>query len=235
MPGAVLLPRGRRASADDRVGRGRRRRPGLAHPLPRGRHAVTRPTRCAARTSRRSSGRMRTSAAATYYWHEVIGTHRPRRRRRRARDRARHLPGRRDRGATSSTAGRTAAFDLPAVRAFIRIFAPRRGEIVDRRRVARPASATVARVRPRPPEGAADASRAAKPADEHRPPEPGAMTLEIDVLTLFPAMIAGPLAASIPAGSRSGAGRRSGSTTCASGASAGTAPSTTRRTAGERG
>ena len=31
---------------------------------------------------------------------------------------------------SSSTAGRTASFDLPAVRAFIRIFAPRRGEIV---------------------------------------------------------------------------------------------------------
>ena len=110
---------------------------------------------------------------------------------------------------------------------------------VRRRRDAGPAGASSPR-RPRPP-----ATRTRPRARRHRPrgradpaADPAAsrvMTLEIDVLTLFPAMFDGPLAASIPAGSRSRVSRPSGSTTCASGASAATARSTTRRTAGERG
>ena len=62
------------------------------------------------------------------------------------------------------------------------------------------------------------------------------MTLEIDVLTLFPGMIQAPLGATAsPPGSRSRAWPRSGSTTCATGASASTAAWTTTRTAGEPG
>ena len=42
------------------------------------------------------------------------------------------------------------------------------------------------------------------------------MTLEIDVLTLFPSMVSGPLPRASPAGSWNAASPRSGSTTCAS-------------------
>ena len=47
----------------------------------------------------------------------------------RPRDRARHLPDRRD-GGLHGRRQPFGSFDLPAVRAFIRVFAPRRGEIV---------------------------------------------------------------------------------------------------------
>ena len=57
------------------------------------------------------------------------------------------------------------------------------------------------------------------------------MTLEIDVLTLFPAMVPGRSRRASPGGSRNGVLPRSGSTTCASAGSAGIARSTTRRTA----
>ena len=110
-------------------------------------------------------------------------------------------------------------FDLPAVRAFIRIFAPRRGEIVvdadaldlQPPRSVRPATSA------RTPRGgrAASAIRRGREAPARRRPSaverwprrrrrraagsagrPAArarMTLEIDVLTLFPAMVEGPL------------------------------------------
>ena len=111
-------------------------------------------------------------------------------------------------------------FDVPAVRAFIRIFAPRRGEIVvdaesldlrpPRSRDARsgsaarrPGAGADAAPRHRPPNRrpAGDALPSAGPGGRGaRPGGRGArgMTLEIDVLTLFPAMIDGPLAESIP-------------------------------------
>ena len=106
-------------------------------------------------------------------------------------------------------------FDLPAVRAFIRIFAPRRGEIVvdaealdlrpgevadarsrraRRRRDAGPRKPPRRRSR-RTASGDAGRAGASRPMT---PPSGRAMTLEIDVLTLFPAMIDGPLAESIP-------------------------------------
>ena len=73
------------------------------------------------------------------------------------------------------------------------------------------------------------------PAEPPSGPTGRAMTLEIDVLTLFPGMIDGAARRQHPrpdpgAGPR----RRSGSTTCASGASASTAASTTTRTAAAR-
>ena len=61
------------------------------------------------------------------------------------------------------------------------------------------------------------------------------MTLEIDILTLFPAMLEGPLAQSIPGRIQEQGLATIRSTTCASGASVGIARSTTHRTAGERG
>ena len=60
------------------------------------------------------------------------------------------------------------------------------------------------------------------------------MTLEIDVVCLFPGMLEGPLSESIPGRTASAASSRSESTTCGSGASAGIGASTTRPTAGER-
>ena len=103
---------------------------------------------------------------------------------------------------------------MPAVRAFIRIFAPRRGEIVvdaealdlrppkerrptptDRgRHAGRRANAG----RPETHGGRRSPTLPSRPGGEPESPEPGAMTLEIDVLTLFPAMIEGPLPQSIP-------------------------------------
>ena len=139
-------------------------------------------------------------------------------------------------------------FDVPAVRAFIRIFAPTPGRDRGRRRMRSTCDAGRRhRATPRPgsPEGAAaDRTEPGRqgPAAAADPTEPAArrdltaMTLEIDVLTLFPAMLDGPLADEHPGpdpGAR--AWRPSGSTTCASGGSVGTARSTTRRTAGERG
>ena len=85
-------------------------------------------------------------------------------------------------------------FDLPAVRAFIRIFAPRRGEIV--------VDADALDLQPpkreadRPANGRARHRRRA--TRRPRPPEGVRVTLEIDVLTLFPSMVSGPLSESIP-------------------------------------
>ena len=131
------------------------------------------------------------------------------------------------------------SFDLPAVRAFIRIFAPRRGEIVvdaealdlrpprerradpDRPRAPR---RTARRRRPAAGDAARGSSRPDSGDRRHPSTAPTrrrrAMTLEIDVLTLFPAMFEGPLRREHP-GTDPGAGarRRSASTTCASGGS----------------
>ena len=90
---------------------------------------ATPPTRSAAPTSRPWSGADEDLARGAYYWHEVIGctvrgvdgTSSARSRTSTGSARPRSSP---------STAVRSRAFDVPAVRAFIRIFAPRRGEIV---------------------------------------------------------------------------------------------------------
>ena len=98
-----------------------------------------------------------------------------------------------------STAAPVGSFDLPAVRAFIRIFAPRRGEIVvdaDALDLRPSKSRTPDPDRPKAPR-----RRSRKPAgDRHAALRTGSrrMTLEIDILTLFPAMIRGPLSESIP-------------------------------------
>ena len=115
--------------------------------------------------------------------------------------------------------GAYGTFDVPAVRAFIRIFAPRRGRDRRGRGVARPAAAQGASRRPRSAEGPKADLPEATPGSERTTsgeasseggsaadpeaaaadrPEPAVVTLEIDVLTLFPAMIEGPLSQSIP-------------------------------------
>ena len=94
-----------------------------------------------------------------------------------------------------------------------------------RRRRSRP-KATAARRRRRP----SASRRAPRRADREcrTTPDAAAMTLEIDVLTLFPAHARGPARGEHPGPDPgAGPGRRSASTTCASGASGGIAASTT--------
>ena len=159
---------------------------------------------------------------------------RPRRRRRRPRRRPGRLPGRRERGlCRARRAGSARSTCRPCARSSA-IFAPRRGEIVvdaealdlqppKRRR--RPPEA------PRRPQGShADARRKPRPADAARRTT-DRMTLEVDVLTLFPSMVAGPLSESIPDGSRNEGSPRSGCTICASSAWVATDRSMTRRMA----
>ena len=156
-------------------------------------------------------------ARGAYYWHEVIGCA------------VRGIDGEElgtvkdiyrvgETEVFTVAGGAVGDFDLPAVRAFIRIFAPRRGEIVvdaaslDLRPARSRTPIRIARRRPTPePSGAAaSASDRPRPATLRPSSRPRgrrarsrgrgarAMTLEIDVLTLFPAMFEGPLAASIP-------------------------------------
>ena len=98
-------------------------------------------------------------------------------------------------------------FDVPAVRAFVRVFAPRRGEIVvDVEALDLDAAAPPREAARRPAEGAPRrrSGPRRKTRDRGRtgrrppPPDRPDMTLEIDVLTLFPAMLEAPLAESIP-------------------------------------
>ena len=150
-------------------------------------------------------------ARGSYYWHEVIGCA------------VRGVDGAElgtvkdiyrigETEVFTVDGGPVASFDLPAVRAFIRIFAPRRGEIVvdaesldlrpARSRTPDPDRPKAPRRRTRKPQ--ADGRAADRPArcaigrPTRRRTGRGAMTLEIDILTLFPAMVAGPLTESIP-------------------------------------
>ena len=165
-------------------------------------------TRFARRTSRPPSDPRPTWAAARCYWHEVIGVT------------VAGLDGA-ELGVVQDIyrvaenevyvvgGGAYGTFDLPAVRAFIRIFAPRRGEIVvdaealDLRPRANDARTQIGRA-PRDGRLASGSPRPRHPARLVRSGPRGpatrrrVMTLEIDVLTLFPAMIEGPLSQSIP-------------------------------------
>ena len=144
-----------------------------------------------------------------YYWHEVMGVT------------VRGVDGT-DLGTVrdvyrvgenevfSVEGGPFGAFDLPAVRAFIRIFAPRRGEIVvdaesldlrpPRQRDLDPDRPKAPRRTLASPQVRRRAGRGRDHARAVEPPErrPRTMTLEIDILTLFPAMLDGPLSGSIP-------------------------------------
>ena len=139
---------------------------------------------------------MRELSRGEYYWHEVVGSA------------VRGVDGAelgtvRDVYRVAETevfevaGGPFGPFDLPAVRDFIRVFAPRRGEIV--------VDAEALDLQT-PPDRGAPEDRSALPAvgpTDERPGQVGPgrnhlMALEIDILTLFPAMVEGPLAASIP-------------------------------------
>ena len=189
-------------------------------PIARGRRHAS-----AAPTSRRPSDPHADLARGEVYWHEVLG-----------------VPVRGVDGAELGVVqdiyrvaenevyivggGAYGTFDLPAVRAFIRIFAPRRGEIVvdaealdlrppkerrtDPDRPRAPRRTSPKRKRPRPGPSAESAGHrprrpTAAPAEPHTrrwrgrrrgqsdATRPGTrrrpMTLEIDVLTLFPTMV----------------------------------------------
>ena len=177
--------------------------------------------------------------------------------RRRARARPGHLPGRRERGlrrrrrpgrAVRPAGGPGVHPDLRATTRRDRrrrrrrwTSAPAKSTAPDPDRPKAPRRATPRRpasrrrrATGRPSERRLTADR--RPRPRRRRARPGrAMTLEIDVLTLFPAMIAGPLAESIPGRIQERASRRSGSTTCATGGSAAIGRSTTPRTAGAPG
>ena len=135
-------------------------------------------------------------ARGAYYWHEVIGCA------------VRGVDGAelgtvKDIYRVGETevfaviGGSVADFDLPAVRAFIRIFAPRRGEIVvDAESLDLQPRKTAIRTARRPRRKSRSMTATASP--DAPATVARAMTLEIDVLTLFPAMFDGPLAMSIP-------------------------------------
>lgn len=121
-----------------------------------------------------------------YLWHEVIGTA--------VEDRAGRPLGtvrdilRAGGGEVVVIAGPDGELLVPLVRAFVPRFAPRRGVIVvDTERLGVPAGA--AGTEQRPGRSGRTAGRAAR----RRAP-----TLEIDVLTLFPAMLEAPFRESIP-------------------------------------
>ena len=178
----------------------------------------------------------------------------------RARHRPGHLPGRRDRGLRGRRRRRTATSTCrPSARSSgsSRRAAARSWSTptsLDLRRPSRDAGS-------RPPEGAATPDRlgAADRAADARPaagdaaaertrpgrpatPDPGrprtrrGMTLEIDVLTLFPAMFEGPLAESIPGRiQEQGLAERPGPRPARLGHRAAPLGRRPRRTAGERG
>jgi len=133
-----------------------------------------------------------------YLWHEVVGT--------RVEDRAGRALGtvreiiRAGGGEVAVVAGGGGELLVPLVRAFVPRFAPRRGVmVVDAERLG---LGDPAGVSPR----AAGGGRARAARTRRASPRPGSRPsrrtdepiLEIDVLTLFPAMLEGPLGESIP-------------------------------------
>jgi hypothetical protein len=139
------------------------------------------------------------TARGSYYWHEVIGC-------------AVHGIDGAELGTVKDIyrigetevftvdGGPYGSFDLPAVRAFIRIFAPRRGEIV--------VDAESLDLRPRRsrepdpdrPKAPRRRTRSRAAAGTATPPDAPAPTYDLETRShLFPAMFEGPLAQSIPA------------------------------------
>ena len=235
VPGAVLHREGADEPLTIAVGRGRRRRPRLAPPLPRGRRRATPPTRLrgayleAVGRPGRGPRPRRVLLARGRSASTVRGVGR-----RRARD-----------GPATSTASARPRCFVVRRRAVRRVrpagrprlhpdlrAAPRR----DRgRRRRRSTSVRAKSTTPDPDRPKAPRRRSRRPATtatagttedasavDHagargrRGRAAAAMTLEIDVLTLFPAMFEGPLGDEHPRPDPgAGPGRRSGSTTCA--------------------
>ena len=183
---------------------GGRRRPRLAAAVPRGRRPTAAPRPSRAPISRSTAGPEASCRAAS-----TSGTRSSARRCRASTGGARHgqrrLPSGRRRGLHRLAADRTASSTCRRVRAFIRVFAPRRGEIVvdaealdltateGTTRWSRPQGGPASSARSATPKAAADPVPATR--RNRRAPD---VPLEIDVLTLFPAMVEAPLAASIP-------------------------------------
>lgn len=151
-----------------------------------------------------------------YLWHEVVGT--------RVEDRSGETLGtvreiiRAGGGEVAIVEGPRGELLIPLVRAFVPRFAPRRGVmVVDSERLGL-ASETRAERALRPPRASRRGAVAAPqppaapqaPAASNAPAEPGrsrgkrrparaaAPVLEVDILSLFPAMLEGPLGESIP-------------------------------------
>ena len=236
------LPRGRRPAADDRLGRGRRGRTRLAAPLPRDHRRATAPTRLRGAYLEAVVRPDEDLARGAYYWHEVIGCavrgvdgtelgtvkdiyrvgetevfvggRRDRRRASTCRPSGRSSgSSRRAAARSSSTPSRSTSRPREGARTAIDPKAP---------------AAPVPEQRPRPPRRVRTPRRARRPAR--------AMTLEIDVLTLFPAMLEGPLAASIPGRiQEQGLADDPRPRPARLGPRPAPLASTTRRTAGERG
>jgi tRNA (guanine37-N1)-methyltransferase len=129
-----------------------------------------------------------------YLWHEVVGT--------RVEDRAGETLGtvreiiRAGGGEVAIVEGPRGELLIPLVRAFVPRFAPRRGVmVVDSERLG------LARRSPAAPQTLAATSTAAESGPsrgKRRPARAAAPVLEVDILSLFPAMLAGPLGESIP-------------------------------------
>ncbi len=131
-----------------------------------------------------------------YLWHEVVGT--------RVEDRAGRTLGtvreiiRAGGGEVAVVDGPGGELLVPLVRAFVPRFAPRRGVMIvdaDRLGLGGPAAASgPARDRRDP----APRTRSRSRGGTRSSPRTGGPILEIEVLTLFPAMLEGPLGESIP-------------------------------------
>ena len=209
MPGAVLYREGSRRAPDHRVGGGRRRRPGLA-------------IRFAGIASREAADTLREAYLETAVRPEAgpgprrgttgtrsigvtvrgldgaelgdVQRHLPRRRERGVRRRWRRRTGRSTcpRSGRSSGSSPRAAARSSSTPKSLDLRPPR-----ERRRTQIGRAPRDGRARKRKP-AAADPAESPAPDPEVAATRRRAMTLEIDVLTLFPAMIDGPLALSIP-------------------------------------
>ena len=207
--GAVLYPEGTSTRPDHRRGRGGRRRPRLVAPLPRGPQPRGRGRRCGTSTSR-STPPDEPREPGRWFFHELEG-----------------LAVRSTTGEPLGTvveiyrAGGAEVFvvrgprgelDVPGVTGIVTELAPERGEmIVDLDALdldARPVEDDeYVRPRDRRPQQAVEGSQGPGPAAQGHRPGPqaagrrpaGLMPLEVDVLTLFPPMVEGPLGESIPA------------------------------------
>jgi tRNA (guanine37-N1)-methyltransferase len=129
-----------------------------------------------------------------YLWHEVVGT--------RVEDRSGETLGtvreiiRAGGGEVAIVDGSRGELLIPLVRAFVPRFAPRRGVmVVDTERLGLAPEIRPATRAERAPStrGEPDPARGRR-----RPARAGAHVLEVDILSLFPAMLEGPLAESIP-------------------------------------
>jgi tRNA (guanine37-N1)-methyltransferase len=132
-----------------------------------------------------------------YLWHEVVGT--------RVEDRAGETLGtvreiiRAGGGEVAIVDGPRGELLIPLVRAFVPRFAPRRGiMVVDSERLGLAPQAPAAAHSPDVSEARNPPAASGQSRGKRRPGRSAAPVLEIDILSLFPAMLEGPLRESIP-------------------------------------